>query len=173
VGTQATGFFYVASSLAGTGGDGNGYETARTSLVGAPNGGFASDVNSGTGSGTACTSTNRDSEVAAYSVPSVGSTIVGIQVQLVAKANSNKNTPKLCVQLSWDGGVTWTTGKTTANLTTAGATYTLGSASDTWGHTWATGQLTTSSFRVRVIDLAGVKTRTFLLDSIGVNVTYQ
>jgi hypothetical protein len=139
VGTQATGYFYVASSLAGTGGDGNGYETARTSLVGAPN----------------------------------GSTIVGIQVQLVAKANSNKNTPKLCVQLSWDGGVTWTTGKTTANLTTAGVTYTLGSASDTWAHTWTAGQLATSSFKVRVIDLAGIKTRTFLLDSIGVNVTYQ
>jgi hypothetical protein len=173
VGTQATGYFYVASSLAGTGGDGNGYETARTSLVGAPNGGFASDVNSGTGSGNTCTSTNRDSEVASYTVPSVGSTIVGIQVQLVAKANSNKNTPKLCVQLSWDGGVTWTTGKTTANLTTAGVTYTLGSTSDTWAHTWTAGQLATSSFKVRVIDLAGIKTRTFLLDSIGVNVTYQ
>jgi hypothetical protein len=141
--------------------------------VGAPNGGFASDVNSGTGSGTTCTSTNRDSEVASYTVPSVGTTIVGIQVQLVAKANSTKNTPRLCVQLSWDGGVTWTTGKTTANLTTAGATYTLGSAADTWGHTWAPGQLATSSFKVRVTDLAATRTRTFLLDSIGVNVTSQ
>jgi hypothetical protein len=50
---------------------------------------------------------------------------------------------------------------------------TLGSASDTWGHTWTAGQLASSSFRVRVIDLAGSRTRTFLLDSIGVNVTYQ
>ncbi len=173
IGTQATGYFWVLSSVAGSGGDGNGYETARTSLVAAPDGAFASDVNSGSGSGSTCTSTNRDSEVASYNVPSVGTTIVGIQVQLVAKANSTKNAPKICVQLSWDGGLTWTTGKATANLTTTGVTYTLGSASDTWGHAWTAVQLSSSSFKVRVIDLASVKTRTFLLDSIGVNVTYQ
>jgi hypothetical protein len=173
VSAQSTGYFYVLSSIAGSGGDGNGYETARGSIAGSPNGGFASDVNSGTGSGTSCTSTNRDSEVASYTVPTVGTTILGIQVQVVAKANSNKNSPKLCVELSWDGGATWTTGKVTANLTTTGVTYTLGSATDTWGHAWTAGQLTSSTFKVRVVDLAATKTRTFLLDAIGVNVTYQ
>ena len=173
VANQTTGYFFAISSAAGTGGDRNGYETARASLTAGPNGAFASDVNSGTGSGTSCTSTNRDSEVAAYTVPSTGSTILGIQVQLVAKANSTKNAPRICVQLSWDNGVTWTAGKTTSNLRTSGATYTLGSVSDTWGHAWTAGQLSSASFRVRIIDLASSKARTFLLDSVGVNVTYQ
>jgi hypothetical protein len=170
---QATGWFDATSSGAGTGGDRNGYETSRAALTGTPNGQFASDVNSGTGSGTSCTSTTRDSEVASFSVPSVGSTILGIQVQLVGRANSTKNAPKFCVEVSWDGGATFTAGKTTATLTTSAATYTLGSTSDTWGHAWTPGQMTSGSFRVRIIDLASTKTRTFYLDSVAVNVTYQ
>jgi hypothetical protein len=99
--------------------------------------------------------------------------VLGVRVQLVAKANSSKNSPRICVQLSWDGGTTWTAGKITGNLTTAGATYTLGSTSDTWGRSWSAADFSSSNFRVRVIDLATVKTRTFYLDSVGVSVTYQ
>jgi hypothetical protein len=169
-----TPFFYATTSVAGPGGDGNGYETGRAGLWGAPNATFASDVNSGTASGTTCTSTARDKETASgYGLGTIGSTVLGVRVQLVAKANSSKNSPRICVQPSWDGGTTWTAGKITGNLTTAGATYTLGSTSDTWGRSWSAADFSSSNFRVRVIDLATVKTRTFYLDSVGVSVTYQ
>jgi len=103
----------------------------------------------------------------------VGSTILGIQVQLAGFVNSSKNSPRICIQLSWDGGTSWTTGKSTPNLSTALTTYSLGSASDTWGHAWTAAQVSSSNFKVRVIDLANSTSRTFSLDSVGVNVTYQ
>ena len=171
--TGSTNWFYATSSAAGAGGDGNGYEGSRSSLLGVPNGSFATDGSSGTANSTSCTSTARDKEIASYTVPSVGSTILGIQVRLAAKVSSTKNVPRICIQLSWDGGTSWTTGKTTANLKTTLTTYNLGSTADLWGHAWTASQLTSANFRVRIIDLANSTTRTFSLDYVGVNVTYQ
>jgi hypothetical protein len=169
-----TPFGYATSSAAGVGGDNNGYETARASLLGAPDGAVASDANSGTANSTACTSTARDREVTSgHAFGTLGSTILGIQVQLRGRVNQSNKSPRFCVQLSWDGGTSWTTGQTTTNLTTSLATYTLGSTSDTWGHTWTAAQLGAASFRVRVIDLANATSKTFFLDSVGVAVTYQ
>ena len=54
-------------------------------------------------------------------------------MRLDARADSTTGAPKMCVQLSWDGGTTWTAAKTSANLTTSEATYTLGGAADTLG----------------------------------------
>lgn len=169
----STPFFYVLSSVAGTGGDGNGFQTARSSLWGAPNGASATDPSSGTAKSTTCTSTARDSEVANYTVPSVGSTILGIRVQLTGKINSTGNSPRYCVQLSWNGGSSWTTGKSTATLTTALATSTLGTTADTWGHAWTTAELSSANFRVRIIDLASATNKTFSLDAVGVSLTTQ
>jgi len=56
------------------------------------------------------------------------------------------------VQLSWDGGNTWTTAKSTPTLGTAMRTFLLGSATDTWGRSWATGNVSDQNFRVRVIN---------------------
>ena len=56
-----------------------------------------------------------------------GATVTGIEVRLDAFADSTSSAPKMCVQLSWDGGTTWTTAKQTPTLTTSQATYILGS----------------------------------------------
>jgi len=77
------------------------------------------------------------------------------------------------VQLSWDGGTTWSTGETTGNLSTTLTTYSLGTTADTWGHIWTAAQLGSSLFRVRVIDLASSTAKTLSLDSVTVAVTYQ
>jgi hypothetical protein len=103
----------------------------------------------------------------------VSAVVKGIQIQLNAKVSSISNAPKICIQISWNGGATWTTAKSTSTLTTTNATYNLGSAVDTWGRTWAPGDFANTSFRVRVIDVASSTARTFSLDSIAVNVTYQ
>ena len=86
------------------------------------------------------------------------------------------NAPILCVQLSWDGGATWTTARQTSTLSASEATYILGGPSDTWGRTWTLSNLTNTNFRIRVNDVAsgsGANTRDFSLDWIAVRVTYR
>ncbi|MBI3361028.1 MAG: hypothetical protein HY023_07950 [Chloroflexi bacterium] len=92
-------------------------------------------------------------------------------MRLDAKADSTSGAPKMCVQLSWDGGATWTTAKSTATLTTGEVTYTLGTTTDTWGRAWSAGEF--ANFRVRVIDVASSTARDFSLDWVAVRVTYQ
>ena len=99
--------------------------------------------------------------------------IQGIQVRLDARADATGGSPKVCVQLSWDGGTTWTRAKSTTTLSTTEATYTLGSISDTWGRTWTSGNFSNTNFRIRVIDVASNTSRDFFLDYVAVNVAYQ
>jgi hypothetical protein len=136
---------------------------------------FAVDNNSGTNTNSSCTNAGKDKHrFYNYNITIPGSAAVrGIQVRLDAKADSTSGSPKICVQLSWDGGTTWTSAKSTTTLTTAEATYLLGGAADTWGHTWTASQLGNTTFYVRVIDVATSTARDFSLDWVAVQVTYQ
>jgi len=154
-------------------GDNNGYEVNPSNAF-VLDGLFAQDVNSGTSNNASCTNSSKDKQLFynyAISVP--GGTITGIVVRLDALANSTSGPPKICVQLSWDGGTTWTTPKTTATLKTGNATYLLGTSIDTWGHAWTTTQLSDANFRVRVIDVAKNTSTTFSLDWAAVQVFYR
>jgi type II secretory pathway pseudopilin PulG len=155
-------------------GDNNGYEGNPTRAY-INDGSFATDTNSGSNTGTNCTGTDKDKHRFYnydFSIPT-GATINGIEADLVAKVDSTTGTPKICVQLSWDGGTTWTAAKTSNNLTTGSATYVLGGASDTWGRSWGDADFSNANFRVRVIDIAGSTSRDFSLDWIGVKVYYN
>ena len=172
--TMNTGFLSPSWNVAQTGGDGNGYEVSAANIY-TDDGLFAVDNNSGTGTSTSCTNSGKDKHrFSNYNIvlPN-GATVKGIQVQLHAKADSTSGSPKLCVQLSWDGGTTWTSAKSTATLTTVEAAYLLGGTADTWGHTWTTGQFGNSAFIVRVIDVSSSTSRDFSLDWVSVQVTYQ
>jgi hypothetical protein len=92
---------------------------------------------------------------------------------LDARADSTSGSPRICVQLSWDGGVTWTAAKTTSTLSTSEATYSLGGAADTWGRSWSSGDFSNANFRVRVINVSSSTSRDFSLDWVAVRVTYQ
>jgi len=132
------------------------------------------DTNSGKNRSVSCTNSGKDKHQFfnfGFNVPS--GTVLGIQVRLDARVDSTSGAPKLCVQLSWNGGSSWTAAKQTSTLTTSEATYTLGSTSDTWGHAWTLSQLSNGNFRVRVIDVASNTSRDFSLDYIAVNITYQ
>jgi hypothetical protein len=77
------------------------------------------------------------------------------------------------MQLSWDGGATWTS---IESQDVSGGndwtTYTFGGPSDTWGRSWDFADLDPAAFRVRVIDAASQTTKTFQLDALQVQVTY-
>ena len=169
-----TGFLNPAMNAVQTGGDGNGYQVSAGNAY-TNDSLFAADNNSGTGTSSSCTNAGKDKHrFYNYNITIPGGAAVkGIQVRLDAKADSTSGSPKLCVQLSWDGGTTWTTAKSTTRLTTAEATYLLGGAGDAWGHAWTTNQLGNTTFRVRVIDVATSTSRDFSLDWVAVLVTYQ
>jgi len=181
-----TGFLSPSGNAAVTSsaGDNNGFQTNPTNAFadGDPlllGGGFAVDTNSGTGTGNSCTATGKDKhDYFTYGINlPVDAAIKGIEVRLDAKVDSIANTPNMCVQLSWDGGTTWTAAKRTATLTTIEATYVLGGAADLWGRTaWNISDLSNTSFRIRIIDVAsstGANARDFSLDWVAVRVSYQ
>jgi hypothetical protein len=157
---------------ADTGGDGNGYEVSPTNAF-VDDGAFASDNNSGTGTSTSCTAFGKDRHRFSsfgFALPA-NAAAKGIEVQLQAKVDSASGSPKVCVLLSWNGGASWTSAKTSA-LTTSETTLVLGSANDLWGRSWSVGDLSNANFRVRIVDVASSTARDFSLDSVAVRVHY-
>lgn len=155
-------------------GDNNGYGSNPSNAY-TTNGSFAVDTNSGSNTGTSCTGTDKDKHRYynyGFSIPS-GAAIDGVEVNLVARADSTTGTPKICIQLSWDGGSTWTGAKTSNNLTTTSVSYTLGGSADTWGRTWGDTDFSNANFRVRVINVASNTSRDFSLDYVGAKVYYN
>jgi hypothetical protein len=176
VAAGSTGFKPCTANAAVTtlSGDNNGFETSPGNAC-ANDAAVATDANSGTGTSTSCSDTGKDRHRYwgyTFNLPASPTSIDGILVQLKAAISSTFSTQQMCVELSWDSGTTWTTAKTQV-LTTSLATYTLGSTSDKWGRTsWAVSELGTSTFRVRVTDVAASTFRTFTLDWLGVSVQY-
>ena len=173
--STSTGFLAPSAQAAVTSsaGDNNGYESGPANAF--TDGGLeAADMNSGTNKNTSCTNTGKDKHLYYnYNFSFAASAIQGIQVRLDARADANAGAPKLCVEISWNGGASWTAVKNTPNLTTTQTTYTLGGAADTWGRSWAVGDFSNANFRIRVTDVSSNANRDFFLDYIAVNVTYQ
>lgn len=173
--TTNTGFRSPAAQAAETSGagDNNGFQTnAGNALV--DDGLYAVDTNSGSGTSTSCTSTQKDKHRFynyGFSLPG-GASVQGIEVRVNGRVDSTSGSPKVCVQLSWDGGITWTAAKTTGTLATAEASYTVGGAADTWGRTWSAAELGDAALRVRLIPIASSTQRDFSLDWVGVRVRY-
>ena len=173
----STGFLAPTANAAVTSGagDNNGFETTPSNAY-VTNGLFAVDTNSGTNTNTSCTNTGKDKHSYFnynFIVPS-GVSIRGIEVRLAARVDSTLlSSPRMCAQLSWNGGASWTTALSTTTLSTATTTYILGGATNTWGRTWTVGDLSNANFRVRIIDVASSTARDFSLDGIAVQVTYQ
>jgi len=154
-------------------GDNNGYEV-NAANAGADDNLYAVDNNSGTNTSTSCTATTKDRHrFYNYGISIPGSAVIqGIELRLNSKVDSTSGSPRFCVQLSCDGGVTWTANKTSATLSTAETTYILGGVVDTWGRTWSASDFNDASFRVRLTSVASNTSRDFSLDWVAVRVRY-
>jgi hypothetical protein len=118
-----------------------------------------------------------------FSVPA-GATIDGIEVRMDAsqRSLSPPTTSSLAVELSWDGGTSWTTtGYGTGPLNSGGESpfitytiYTKGGISDDWGHTWTADEINNNNdFRVRLTaTIIGSSNGRTYLDWVPVAVTY-
>lgn len=170
----ATAFLNPNANSVDTGGDGNGF-ASNPSRAYTSNSSYAVDNNSGSGNSTNCTGTDKDRHrYYNYNIAiPAGTAATGIEVRLIAKVDSSSNSPKMCVQLSWNGGTTWTTSQLTPNLSTSKTTYTLGGAGNVWGRTWNNSEFSNSNFRLRVINIASSTSRDFSLDWAAVKVYYN
>lgn len=162
------------AAVTSSAGDNNGFEVNPANAF-ADDNLYAVDNNSGTNSSTSCTANSKDKHRYynyGIGIPT-GATIQGIEVQLNAKVDSTTGSPRFCVQLSWNGGATWTTTQSTATLSTIEAAYAVGGATNTWGRTWSAGDFSNANFRVRLVSVAGNTSRDFSLDRVAVRVSYQ
>ena len=169
-----TGLRSPTANAADAGGDGNGFESNPANAQAADSL-SAVDNNSGTVSSTSCSSTGRDRHrFSNYGITiPAGAAVAGIEVRLDARVDSTAGSPRMCVELSWDGGVSWTAPLATPTLSTSMTTRILGGAANTWGRTWTASELSDANFRVRVTNVANSTSRDFSLDWIAVRVTHQ
>jgi hypothetical protein len=108
--------------------------------------------------------------------PPAGSTIEGIRVRLDWWLDAAGGDNSMSVELSWDGGTSWTSAKTDAVEGTTEHAGIVGGAGDTWGRVWTLAELGNANFRVRLTcTCAGgpeCDGRDFYLDWVAVNVFY-
>jgi hypothetical protein len=175
IGPVSTGPKACGTSAADTGGDGNGYEVGTASAC-ADDSVMATDTNTGTAArSTACVNAANDRHrFRDFSVglPGGVTLISGIQVRADVGMNNNGGTSRLCVELSGDGGATWTAAKVVTLSSTAETTYLFGGAADTWGKAWTAGEFSNANFRVRFTDATNQPNKDYLLDYVAVNVSY-
>lgn len=178
--SQTTGQLFCTAEAAVTSsaGDNNGYQTNASGLC-ADGGAAGQDPSSGNNTNTSCTDTGKDKHqfsnfgLAAAIPSSPTPTIDGIEVRLDSWATSGASTRRVCVQLSWNGGSSWTSAQSVNLSGTTEATKILGGPTSNWGRTWTTSNLSDANFRVRVIDVASNTSTTFNLDAVAVNVYYH
>lgn len=174
VGSLSTGLKTCSSNAADTGGNGNGYETNASNACVA-DGSVATDANTGTSNSTVCTNAGKDRHRFwgyAFGLPGSVASINGITVQADAGLNNNGGTSTLCVELSTDGGATWTTPKQVTMTSAAVTSYTFGGTTDLWGRTWTAAHFPTGSFRVRVTDASSQPNKDYRLAGVRVAVSY-
>ncbi len=164
----------AASNAADTGGNNNGYEGAPANAC-ASDAVWATDASTGSTLIVSCTNAGKDRHRFwdfGLGVPATVSSIGGIQVRADEGMNNNGGTNQLCIQLSWDGGTSWTAAKSVALTSTAITTFAFGASNDTWGRTWSGSELSNANFRVRVIDVSSQPSKDFFLEYLAVQVTY-
>ena len=157
-----TGFQSPTAQASDTGGDGNGFELN-------PSNAFADD---------AAFASNFDGQddrhrFSGYDFSSAsGCTIQGIEVRFDWWLDSISGTSSMDVELSWDGGTSWTQPRNDPLETDTEHTITFGGSIDLWGHAWTVSDLSSTNFRVRLISNSTSTTRDFFVDWVPVNVYF-
>jgi len=84
-----------------------------------------------------------------------GATVDGIELTVQEKASSTKCTVQAA--LSWNAGAfnSWSNTDSVSGIGTTDENDGFGGPTDTWGHTWAAGDLDNGSFLVRLTDAGG------------------
>ena len=162
-----TGFLNPTAQAADTGGDGDGFELNPTDA-------FADGVASA--SNIDGDDDNHRFYNYGISIPA-GCVIAGIEVRLDWWLDAIPGNNKVEVDLSWDGGTSWTVTKPDSQEPTTETTVILGGSADAWSRIWTIAELSDANFRVRVAtrcsgNAANCNPRDYFLDWVPVQVTY-
>jgi hypothetical protein len=158
-----TGLLNATAQAPDTGaGDGNGFEQDPTNAF-ADDAGYAANYD---GAGD-----RHFFYDYGISIPS-GCSVKGIEVRLDWWLDNTEGTNSMSVELSWDGGTSWTAAKTDSTVTMLEHTAILGGSADTWGGIWTSTELGNDYFRVRVTSNSDEPLRDFFLDWVSVRVSY-
>lgn len=169
-----TGFLACTAHSAELGGDGDGYELAPENgcVVDAA---VAQDVDTGLGAALGCAAVATDKHrftSFGIALPPAVTSIDGISVRVKAAVDATAGTNRICAELSWDNGLSYTAAQSVDLTSTTLTTHTLGGPAFLWGRAWALGNFSNANLRVRLIDYSSVATRDFSLDSVQVQVNY-
>ncbi len=130
-----------------------------------------------TGDGKTWTQSEVISWTNSFGVRTTGTSLPRVAQMYVVVTYSMPSNCQIGADLSWDGGTTWTSEKKTSSMNASSTTYTLGSFTDTWSHTWALSDFSNANFRARVhaVDPGSScqSTDTVHLDWMRMNVTYS
>jgi hypothetical protein len=169
-----TGWRSPTANAADTGGDGNGFERWSNRAYADGGGGYAESRDNGTGGGDFQHTDRHRYYDYNLGVPA-GAVIYGVEVRMDWWVSSSSGVNRLRIDLSWDGGSTWTAVRTDEawprEPTSERSKY-LGGATDTWGRTWSASDFSNGNFRVRVHAYSSDTSRDFFLDWIPVKVYY-
>jgi len=160
--TGATGFTDPTATATDTGGDGDGFELNPINAF-ADGGDYASNID---GAGDRQRYYDYGFSISSDCV------IEGIEVRLDWWLDDILGTNSMDVELSWDGGTSWTTAKTDTQETTSEHSVVLAGPADTWGRSWSTAELSDVNFRVRLTSSSTDGLRDFYLDWVPVRVYY-
>ncbi|MCP4546702.1 MAG: hypothetical protein GY835_09595, partial [bacterium] len=169
---DTTGWGNPTANAADSGGDGNGFERnpTRAYADGSGSSSYAESRNNGS-YWNGRTDRHRYYNYG-ISIPA-GSTIQGIEVRLDWWLDSTSGTNNLSVDLSWNGGTSWTSTQVDTWETTSQHTIILGGTNDTWGRTWSVNDFSNGNFRVRLHSYSSSSSRDFRLDWVPVRITYE
>jgi len=160
-----TGLLNPSANAADTGGSGNGFESSPQNAY-SDGSGNASNID---GPGDRHRYYNYNTSIKSSCA------IKGIEVRLEWWLDSTSDTNSISVELSWDGGATWTAAQTDSTETMSEHTAILGGSLDTWGRAWTAADLSDANSRVRLTSNctgAGCAGRDFYLDWVPVTVYY-
>lgn len=158
-------FLNPSANAADTGGDNNGFESSPQNAY-TDGSGYATNEN---GPGDRHRFYNYSTSIKSSCA------IKGIEVRLDWWVSTTFDTNGMSVELSWDGGMSWTSAKTDSQESSSEHVAVLGGPADTWGHSWTVSELSNANFRVRLTcNCSGTwcYLRDFYLDWVAVSVYY-
>lgn len=157
-----TGYLSPSANAADTGGDGDGFESSPTGAY--ATGGIHATNSKGNGD-------RHRFYNYSISIPA-GCQVQGIVARLDYWLKNSGGATTVSVDLSGDGGTTWTAMKSDSSGPTSQTTVLYGSASDSWRRGWTVSMLSNANFRVRVTMNLSNGGQEVYLDWIPIRVYY-
>ncbi|HXZ24722.1 MAG TPA: IPT/TIG domain-containing protein, partial [Nitrospiria bacterium] len=122
---------------------------------------------------TTVNSINAHEDYGSFNIANLSNTIIdGILIQAEAHVSSSTTRAQYTIQLSWDGGTSWTTAKPAFQQDTTDRIESYGGA-DGWNHVFVPSELTNANFMVRIQNSFASGTNDAFVDHVTAQVFYH